>query len=220
MEVPIRASRLTAILNILNSDGKTIAWSSEPPPIGSMPVSRLLLTLLADSATVTGITVSNGELKLTLSARVTGVELDEKQEPDDLGSAPANGADVGRQDGPDPSSARIVPPDGPSREPRTAEASPNVELDTVGTGLGSRELASRIEVFEDIGSSSSGSGMKPAAETDPRVSQVIAARRFEQIGQMEDLDDPTEIARETEAAAVPIPAERQPAKSIVLEDLD
>ena len=225
MEVPIRASRLSAILNILDSDGKAISPSSEPPPIGNTPVSRLLLTLLADSASVTGITVSNGELKLTLSARVTGVALDEKQESD-LGSAPANTVDFGRQDHPDGSGSHkkdtpIGPPGGPSPESGTAEASPIVEPDTMVAVLGSREPAPRIEALEDIDPGPfSSSGMESAAETDTRVSQVTADRLPEQIAQLEDLGDPTDPAREKDAAALPIPAERQPARGIILEDLD
>lgn len=209
MEVPIRASRLSAILNILGSDGKLVAATGEMQASPDTSVSHLLLTLLAESAAVTGISLSNGVLKLSLSARVTEVLLDEEPKTADLASVPT---------GAEEHAYRVTPPDRP--DPPDPESCPDAMAD-----LRPYEPASGAELLEDLDVSSlPPSGGEQAGAVAKVATTSLDNTDFrdpERSETLEELDDPVEIgARPTGTITMSMPTEQHPRRDIVLEDLD
>ena len=183
MEVPIRASRLSAILKILGTDGAN-------PQLASAPAfSQLLLTLVSDSAAVTGIDLTNGVLKLTVSARVTQVLLEE--EPEEVHADSGNIPDD--LDDPDFQSNLAVGARGPSVDAGTRHSSPESRADgTVakpnsggGMTLEDIELSepTDVEPMEGLG----GSQDDKTAQSDPRGPTTTAQQPLKSIV-LEDLD--------------------------------
>ena len=216
MEVPIRASRLSAILKILGTDGV-----NTQPASATASVSQLLLTLVADSAAVTGINLTNGVLKLTVSARVTHVLLNE--EPDmvhaGLGAtvttevpsvAHATGNVLDDLDEADSQFNLAVPTPGPSVDTGTRHSSTESRSEGTVADFGRDEPPAGQSMLEDIDVTS------PADSAEP----TVAASDLALVDLTEDSLHPEPVYRLDQMRYSSTIAKPDSRGSVTLEDID